>query len=278
MLSVTLKGDNRMPQGISEWEDWAECVEALGTDAFARRFLRLLYGLTGAEHLGFFTFSSALQPVLVAAESLTDEPMAAISAEAYLSNAFFRHDPNSSRVASDVSADTTPLVTVMKAEDIPDEVYRETIYERFDLDGRVSILGRRGRQWHAINIFKHRAAGGFDNADVDAVTTRGALLSALAASHIAGRPAEAWSSPTTPPLGYLDSVLSRVSPKLSAREREVCALALQGLTGEGAALEMGVAESTVATLRKRAYAKTGITTLNELFALCLGSVADQPQS
>jgi len=45
------------------------------------------------------------------------------------------------------------------------------------------------------------------------------------------------------------------------------------MTGEGIGLDIGVQPATVATLRKRAYAKLNISTLNELFALCLGQVA-----
>ena len=37
----------------------------------------------------------------------------------------------------------------------------------------------------------------------------------------------------------------------------------------GIASILGVKESTVATLRRRAYAKLGISNLNSLFALCV---------
>ena len=42
-----------------------------------------------------------------------------------------------------------------------------------------------------------------------------------------------------------------------------------GATVAGIASILGVKESTVATLRRRAYAKLGISNLNSLFALCV---------
>jgi len=37
-----------------------------------------------------------------------------------------------------------------------------------------------------------------------------------------------------------------IAPKLSRRETEVCARALQGMTGEGTALDLNISDTTVA--------------------------------
>lgn len=52
---------------------------------------------------------------------------------------------------------------------------------------------------------------------------------------------------------------------LTERERKVCALALAGVSIEGSAYELGIKKSSVITYRKRAYARLGISSLNELF-------------
>ena len=54
---------------------------------------------------------------------------------------------------------------------------------------------------------------------------------------------------------------------LSERELEVCARALYGQSIEGTALELGIGRTSVATYRRRAYVKLGISCHNELFAL-----------
>jgi DNA-binding CsgD family transcriptional regulator len=57
--------------------------------------------------------------------------------------------------------------------------------------------------------------------------------------------------------------------RLSAREQQVCARALRGMSNPAIALDLGVQVSTVSTLRRRAFAKLGISTLSELFLRCL---------
>ena len=57
--------------------------------------------------------------------------------------------------------------------------------------------------------------------------------------------------------------------KLSKWEVQVCVRAVVGYSGEGIALDFGFKQSTVATLRKRAYAKLNTSTLHELFVMCL---------
>jgi len=57
--------------------------------------------------------------------------------------------------------------------------------------------------------------------------------------------------------------------QLTNREREVCIRILQGYSSEAIALDLQVAKSTIHTYRKRAYARLGISSQNELFSLCL---------
>ena len=65
------------------------------------------------------------------------------------------------------------------------------------------------------------------------------------------------------------ALLLRLPARLSRREQEVCALTLAGHTREGIGLALGIAPSSVATLRRRAYGKLAIHGAGELFALCL---------
>jgi DNA-binding CsgD family transcriptional regulator len=53
----------------------------------------------------------------------------------------------------------------------------------------------------------------------------------------------------------------------------VCARALAGLTVAAIASDLGVKSPTIATLRQRAYAKLGISSLSQLFALCIEQLA-----
>ncbi|MCS6931756.1 MAG: helix-turn-helix transcriptional regulator [Acetobacteraceae bacterium] len=57
---------------------------------------------------------------------------------------------------------------------------------------------------------------------------------------------------------------------LTRREREVCRGILSGLSSEGIALSLGVSRNTVLTLRRRAYARLGISSQAELFRRVFG--------
>ena len=71
----------------------------------------------------------------------------------------------------------------------------------------------------------------------------------------------------------LERLVAGLSDSLTDREIQVCARAILGMTGEGIGLELGIKLPTVATLKKRAYAKLNISSSNELFALCLSRLS-----
>jgi DNA-binding CsgD family transcriptional regulator len=76
---------------------------------------------------------------------------------------------------------------------------------------------------------------------------------------------------------FLESLLTSLEGQLTSRERAVCARALAGLTVAGIAADLGVKAPTIATLRQRAYSKLGISSLSQLFALCIEQLARQPR-
>jgi DNA-binding CsgD family transcriptional regulator len=58
---------------------------------------------------------------------------------------------------------------------------------------------------------------------------------------------------------------------LTARESQVCDGIVAGFTAGAIALELGISENTVRTMRMRAYRKLGIQSANQLFALLLSA-------
>ena len=58
---------------------------------------------------------------------------------------------------------------------------------------------------------------------------------------------------------------------LSMREAQVCDLIVKGISVAGSALELGVSENTIRTLRRRAYRKLGLTSATQVVALVLGA-------
>lgn len=58
---------------------------------------------------------------------------------------------------------------------------------------------------------------------------------------------------------------------LTARESQVCDGIVAGFTAGAIALELGISENTVRTMRMRAYRKLGVQSSNQLFALLLAA-------
>ncbi|UWQ91888.1 helix-turn-helix transcriptional regulator [Aliisedimentitalea scapharcae] len=76
----------------------------------------------------------------------------------------------------------------------------------------------------------------------------------------------------TPPTARVSALRDRDSGlfgHLTPREAEICDFALQGVTVAGTALELGISENTVRTLRRRAWAKLGVNSATQVAALIL---------
>jgi DNA-binding CsgD family transcriptional regulator len=67
-------------------------------------------------------------------------------------------------------------------------------------------------------------------------------------------------------LEHLREVLLAGAYGLSTREADVCASIILGYTTQGIGLTLGMSPNTVATYRKRAYRKMGISRQTELFS------------
>lgn len=253
-----------MLDGVSEMIEQLDAPEFPGTVlAFVQRQLVV-------DHLSVFLFDPQLVPRLIAARSRGRESLAARAGRAYEKALFYRQDPNTELVRSGESGVHAALVLRLRAADISDALYRSEIYENFGLVDRLSILARDGARWLAINFYRDLASGEYSALDIDRFSALARLLKALIFRHFALLPPQGWQAATLPEAGTLERILQRLGGNLSARESQVCARALLGMTNTGIGLDLGVKTSTVETLRKRAFAKLQISSLNELFALCLG--------
>src|SRR5262249_54272489 len=138
---------------------------------------------------------------------------------------------------------------------------------------RLSIVDRVRNRWVMLNLYRGRASEPFRESDITELRDISGLLVGLAGKHAD------LAIPATAPRGriesirYFDNLLAEIEGRLTPRERAVCARALAGQTVHGIASELEVRPPTVATLRRRAYAKLNISSLNELFARCMEQLA-----
>uniref|UniRef100_A0A9E8A1J5 LuxR C-terminal-related transcriptional regulator n=1 Tax=Bosea sp. NBC_00436 TaxID=2969620 RepID=A0A9E8A1J5_9HYPH len=152
----------------------------------------------------------------------------------------------------------------MKAGDIESSAYRSECYLSVGLSERFSLLQRREAGTMRLSIYRRRKES-FSEAEIDNLVESAPLLMAALWRHYE----------VTKPAGGRGAArdfharLEKAAPELSKRERDVCALVAAGLTSEGIALELGVGINTVLTYRKRAYARLGISSQNELMRILM---------
>ena len=248
-------------------------VMAIGEPEFAQSAVAYLNTLLVVDHVSFFSLDHELTPHFLDAASKADAPTARLAAQLYERSLFYRHDPATQRIGGR-SGDEDVMMFRQIASDIRDPTYRDRLYRHFNLLERISLVRAVNGRWFTFNVYRDVASGPFDARDVDVLSELAALLVTCTAKHVAlSGKADAGSEPES--RTYLESLLESIESRLTRRERQVCALALLGSTVDGIAATLGIQQSTVATLRRRAYHKLDITKLNGLFALCIARISRQ---
>ena len=150
-------------------------------------------------------------------------------------------------------------VFVVSPEDVLDPQYRAECYDLPGIVERITI--RSGR--HTLNLYRGHANGPFQEPDAALAVTAAAMLFPLLDRHIQllGRqPASSLAG-----LAGIAGRLRTMCPALTGREVDVLARGLIGMTSEGTGLDLGIRTTSVATYRKRAYHRLGISTQAELY-------------
>ncbi|MFC3230966.1 LuxR C-terminal-related transcriptional regulator [Marinibaculum pumilum] len=277
---MRLNGD--AVEGEGDWAAAAAVLQALGGAGFGAALLQAAGRLAAVDHLSLFSFDAVLAPRLVLTASAGGSRVAAEAGRQYQAGRFHRFDPNMGHLQAGAAAGRPargrPLLLRLAAEAVPDGDYRRAIYDRYDLGERLSLLHRAQSRWLVLNLYRDRRRGPCTEAEMARLDAGAGFLLAAAGRHLADGPEEAdpaaggHAGPhPADALAALERLL--LAERLSRREAEACARALIGVTNLGIALDLGVKESTVATLRRRAYRKLGISSLQELFLLCLRRLA-----
>lgn len=138
----------------------------------------------------------------------------------------------------------------LRADELPSAQWRHEIYERRRLADRLSFLyAPLPRTAMALNLYRDQSRGAFGAQEIDRLLAVCPLLRQVHRA-VLSRPADEGE-----PIARAEAALARRAPRLSARERAVCARVAAGISADGIAADLDIAPSTVATLRKRAYAK-----------------------
>lgn len=254
---------------LPDWlPDLAALTEALGAPAFEDRLLAFLNRVLPVDHVAVFTFDPAGRAGHLFTTSRMDADTVQTLTDAYVGGGYAQ-DPNRA-----LAAHLKPGELIDHGlEAAYDPAYRQRFFATSGLIDKAATMApaATGAGTVYCNFYRLQDSGRFSAEDWERLRAFLPLVTPLIAAHHRLLPA----SPQQSAQSVIHSIISRAAPpfdKLTNREREVCARILLGYSSEAIALDLGVAQSSVTTYRKRAYEKLGITGQSELFSLCLGAV------
>ena len=146
---------------------------------------------------------------------------------------------------------------------------RAAIYLRDGVIERVTVSSRSGRAGFLSFYLRGAGAGWISEAEFARLKQVLPLAHELIGLRHRIVGSEAFHfSPRARASALKERDVSRFG-SLSRREAQVCDLIVRGITVAGSALELGVSENTIRTLRRRAYRKLGTASAPQLVALVL---------
>lgn len=235
-------------------------VARLGHDGFLDDFALACETLSGAEQVtAFFAEAGRVRCVLAHRPSA---PELVEDLCAHYERIYFRRDQLLAHHAS--GAGDFVAASVDMAE-IRDAAYRDRLFAAARLGGKIALIASADGRTVYVNLyFAEPRQSEQALATLDA---HGPLLTQCLLKHDAltggyVRPGAARQK--------VDAFLRQRFPNLSRREAQISALIACGLSVEAIAAETGVAAASIVTFRRRAYAKMGVASRAELFALCAG--------
>lgn len=258
-----------------------DLVSSMGDRSFASTYCNLFHSLLDIEECTVFSFRDSTNPMALLIEGRCEDRTAKareIAAD-YVSGGY-RSDPNIIDSKGELSVYATGIDRIM------DRDYRARFYERPAVTHELVMLAQSGADLYYASFYRTGNAQSFDAKDVAMLGSLSGFIVKSLHKHneLAGSPeiVEECSAlaraPTCEPraetLSHLRTVLLNSPGKLSPREAEVCAGIVLGYSTLAISLNCKITPNTVATHRKRAYAKLGISSQNELFTRYFRAVRD----
>jgi DNA-binding CsgD family transcriptional regulator len=260
--------------------DWPQrelerAILAIGTAAFDQVMINCLLCVSRADYCFVCLLPQDRRPTGLLSGGKISDRLSRRLTEAYVDDNY-RQDPN----LLHVDACTVPSGTLILPFAIR-RAYRRSYWDCFFKRARVldkfaTVSRQKDDRWLYSNFYRQAGSERFSSQDIERVRAFGPLLDATVTRHFIQlfRPLEEVANDNaTNPARLVAKVASEAS--LTQREQEICTQIVFGYTSEGIALRLGISINSVLSYRKRAYAKLGITSANELFARALKSSSQE---
>ncbi len=257
--------------------DIGRLIETVGTASFELELFRAAAEAIRCEHLSAFAMSAMHSPRMLFAANPGTSPIARSAGRTYVGK-FWNADPTNRLLCGMPELASGVLVSV-SSEELQGLRYRRACYSRADWESsginlihKVSLIKNRGGDMLKVNFYRHRDAGPFNESDRRKIIESSGVLFALLARHSA---LDARDDLDTLRRKF-EKGLAGAGLGVTPREIQVCAGIAVGMSSEAIALTLNVGLNTILTHRKRAYARLGISSQNELMRFLYGQIATAP--
>jgi DNA-binding CsgD family transcriptional regulator len=251
---------------------WEDLIRSVGTDRFGGAAFRFLRDKLSIRHLTIGRFSQNRPIGFLAVESAGNERCFRPAIDDYMRGSY-EGDPLCPYYHGSPKAEQ--LLFSVNADQVRDLHVRERLYSSVGIAGKLSLIMRRHCDAITLSVHRSESVGCFNNKDVDTMRALSGILAATVERHVSIIEPGSLSN-----VAELERLIAEIPsvPSLSKREIAVCARIIMGYSTEGIALDLGVSMHSIATYRRRAYAKLRVSSQNEVFLLLLGLCAPRKSS
>ncbi|KRV76347.1 helix-turn-helix transcriptional regulator [Pseudomonas citronellolis] len=266
----------------------AKLVGEIGNGDFEQQFYDFSRELLNVNQCTVFRFVGGEQPECLLAEAHYSHYRSLIRglAQEYAREGYQR-DPNLSGPNSLMSGGNRLIVRCVSPSHVRDVAFRRRFYDEAMVRQELAMIASVNDQTLYCSFYRSEEQKDFASEDAYQLQQLGNFLIQTLGKHaevtgmrVASQlqcPEPATLSPERRERMYheLRSTLLKAPGALTQREAEICASIALGYTTLGISLKLGISINTVATHRKRAYAKLGISSQNELFARYFDNMGGQ---
>jgi len=273
---------------ISDLNQAAHLVGCIGKSNFDQHFYSFCQELLNVEQCTAFHFAPHGSPHCLIAEANKRRVLDITRqlAQEYTEGAWKR-DPNLSLpvpLPGQSAAGNDTMVCCVSPSHIRDLGYRRRFYDYAQVRQELTLIAQPEPHSHLYcSFYRGPRQPDFSHEDIAQLRHWGSLIAQVLNKHVSitrsdGEDAAAEAIPGAERrermYQELRGSMLRLPCGLTQREADVCAAIALGYTTLGIGLNLGISVNTVATHRKRAYAKLGISCQNELFARYFDSLGN----
>lgn len=243
----------------------SELIHATGTQAYGAEVLASFTARIPIDSAILFCFEKG-RPTCIQALATNCSQLNLDQTAKIFAHSFSHLDPNAHIVESEPPESSRIFFTRTEHRDIFDQRYWQTCWQKSGVIDRCSYIAGDRNKWWALNLYRERTSAMFSEGELGFLMSMGSLVGPLTRKHLEFQPRRS----------TLQDQLSIAADRLDIltdRERQVCRGIVRGQTAQGIAIDLAIGVTSVATYRKRAYDKLGISTRHELLEICMDRIS-----